>query len=288
MSNQAKIRTPTPIALVENVMHLVSLPKIYLSLQKVLDDPKHSRDDVAEIIGYDPSLSVRILRIANSAYYGFPSKIDSISAAVNIIGEMDLRNIVLASTVVKSMRVLSQVGINIDDFWLHSINCGLTARLIGKQVRDCDAEGLFLSGMLHDVGILILYREEPELAHVVEMQMEEHQQSRDIAEQDLLGFDHAEVGGLLIQAWGLSPKLKELIFYHHRPELAKEYHREAQILALANRLAHRDFELDSFIQQIDPESANIMRTIDLDKEALPDLIETAQAQSNEIQSIICG
>lgn len=288
MNNQAKIKTTTPAALVENVMHLVSLPEIYLSLQKVLDNPKHTRDDVAEIIGYDPSLSARILRIANSAYYGFPGKIDTISTAVNIIGEMDLRNIVLASTVVNSMRVLKQVGIDIDEFWLHSIHCGLTARLIGKQVRGCDAENLFLSGMLHDLGILILYREESELASVVAMHMEEHQQTRDHAEQDLLGFDHAELGGLLIEAWGLSSKLKELIYYHHRPQLASEYHREVLILSLANRFAHQDFELNQLFQEKDQEITDIMRTIGLDNNALPELIETAQTQSNEIQSIICG
>lgn len=201
---------------------------------------------------------------------------------------MDLRNIVLASTVVNSMRVLDTVGIDIDDFWLHSINCGLIVRLIGKKVGDCDAENLFLCGMIHDLGTLILYRQESELAAVVAMHMEENQQTRDRAEQDILGFDHAEVGGLLIHAWGLSPKLKELIYYHHRPELAKNHHREAQVLALANRLANRKFEIEAFINQTDSECAEIMRAIGLSKEALPELIETAQIQSNEIQSIICN
>lgn len=288
MTNPVKIKTTTPGALVENVMHLVSLPEIYLRLQKVLDDPHHTREHVAEIIGYDPSLSARILRIANSAYYAFPSAIDNISTAVNIIGEMDLRNIVLASTLVNSMRVLGQVGIDIDEFWLHSIFCGLSARLIGKQVRGCDAEHLFLCGMLHDLGLLILYRGESELANVVAMQMQEQQQARDRAEQEILGFDHAEIGGLLIQAWGLSPKLKELIYYHHRPELASEYRRESQILCLANQFAQTGFELDQFIHQTDLPGAELMQAISLDKNSLPELIETAQAQSSEIQSIICG
>ncbi len=115
------VREPTPRALVENVLQLISLPEIYLRLQQTIDNPAHSREQVAEIIAYDPSLSARVLRIANSSYYSFPSKIDSVASAVGIIGELDLRNLVLATTVVGSMNALKYKGVNVDDFWLHSL-----------------------------------------------------------------------------------------------------------------------------------------------------------------------
>ena len=94
---------PTPESLIENVLHLVSSPEIYLRLQQVLDDPNDIRQQVADVVAYDPSLSTRVLCIANSSYYGFPNKVDSISTAVNIIGEIELRDIVLATTVVSTM-----------------------------------------------------------------------------------------------------------------------------------------------------------------------------------------
>ncbi len=99
-------RVTTPQALVDNVLQLISLPELYLRLQQTIDDPDHTREQVAEIIAYDPSLSARVLRIANSSYYSFPREIETVAAAVGIIGELDLRNLVLATSVVGSMNKL--------------------------------------------------------------------------------------------------------------------------------------------------------------------------------------
>lgn len=288
MNSPPKLKLPTPEALIENVLHLVSLPEIYLRLQQALDNPNHTRQQLADVVAYDPSLSARVLRIANSSYYGFPSKIESISAAVNIIGEIELRNIVLATTVVNTMSKLEQGGLDINQFWLHSLNCGVIARLIGKLVGGCNADNLFLCGMLHDLGILILYRQEIELANSVARQMQDRQQSRDQAEQSLLGFDHAGLGGLLAQAWGLTPVLQEVIKCHHQPDLANEYLRESQILCLANLFAQPEFEISHFMTEVSQESRGLAETLGIDKNIVPELIENAQQQSDEIQSIICG
>lgn len=288
MNSPPRLKTSTPEMLVENVLHLVSLPEIYLRLQQVLDDPHHTRMQVAEVVAYDPSLSARVLRIANSSYYGFPNEVDSISTAVNIIGEIELRNIVLATTVVNTMSKLEQNGLDINQFWLHSVLCGVTARLIAREVGGCNPENLFLCGMLHDLGILILYRQEKELANSVAWQMHDCQQSRHQAEQVLLGFDHARLGGLLAQAWGLTPLLQEVINCHHQPTMAVEYLREAQILCLANLFAQPQFEIDNFMAVADQETRKLAETLAMDFYQVPQLIENARLQSSEIQSIICG
>jgi HD-like signal output (HDOD) protein len=140
------VRVETPQALVENVLQLISLPEIYLRLQQTIDNPEHSREQIAEIIAYDPALSARVLRIANSSYYAFAREIETVSSAVGIIGELDLRNLVLATTVVGSMSALKYRGINIDEFWLHSLRCGITARLIAKTIGESEPEILFLAG----------------------------------------------------------------------------------------------------------------------------------------------
>lgn len=275
----------TPRALVENVLQLISLPEIYLRLQKTIDDPEHSREQVAEIIAYDPSLSARVLRIANSSYYAFPREIETVASAVGVIGELDLRNLVLATTVVNSMSALRYQGINIDAFWLHSLRCGIIARLIAKSIGGSNSEVLFLAGILHDLGILVIYQQDAALAAAVKRQVDEQHQLRDQAERELIGFDHAEVGALLIDAWGLSPALVELTRCHHQYQLAQADQRSTMILALANLLTNGD-QLSA--GETDIRHEYLIEQLELDKNTLAEIFETGEQQAEEVKSIILG
>ena len=114
-------------------------------LQETIDDPLHTRQQLANIIACDPTLAAGILRIANSSYYGFPTTIDSVEAATSIVGEVDLRNLLLATSVVYSMSSLTYKGVNLNVFWLHSLHCGIYPRLITKNLGGGDAEILLLA-----------------------------------------------------------------------------------------------------------------------------------------------
>jgi HD-like signal output (HDOD) protein len=278
-------RVETPQALVENVLQLISLPEIYLRLQQTIDDPEHSREQVAEIIAYDPSLSARVLRIANSSYYGFAREIETVSSAVGVIGELDLRNLVLATTVVGSMSALKNRGINIDEFWLHSLRCGITARLISKMIGGSNPEILFLAGMLHDIGILVIYQQDEVLADAVNRQIEEQHQLRDQAERELMGFDHAEVGALLIEAWGLSQALGELTRCHHQYQLAQTNQQATMILALANLLTTGDIAQAG---EVDIRHEFLIGQLELDENNLAEIVETCAQQCAEVKSIVLG
>ena len=275
----------TPQALVENVLQLISLPEIYLRLQQTIDDPEHSREQVADIIAYDPSLSARVLRIANSSYYAFSREIESVASAVGIIGELDLRNLVLATTVVNAMSGLRHQGINIDAFWLHSLRCGIIARLIAKSTGGTNAEVLFLAGILHDLGILVIYQQDAALADAVKRQIEEQHQLRDQAEREVMGFDHAEVGALLIEAWGLSPALAELTRCHHQYQLAQGDQRSAMILSLANLLTNGD---QASAGETDIRHEHLIEQLELDKNNLVEIVETGEQQCEEVKRIILG
>ena len=283
MDNGAGITTAQ--SLVENVLQLISLPEAYLRLQQVIDDPDHTREQVAEILAYDPSLSARVLRIANSSYYGFPREIETVASAVGIIGELDLRNLVLAASVAGSMNTLSYSGVNIDDFWLHSLRCGITARLIAKTVGGFNSEILFLAGILHDLGILVIYQHDAALAAAISRQIDEQHQLRDQAEREVLGFDHAEVGALLLEAWGLSAELAELVGCHHQYQLAQENKTATLMLALANQMAQLGTvpDIDS-----DPRLAVMVEQLEISPDTLNGIIQDSAQQCDEVRNIILG
>ena len=281
MDNSVPVTTPQ--ALVSNVLQLISLPEIYLRLQQTIDDPVHTREQVAEIIAYDSALSARVLRIANSSYYSFSQNIDSVGSAVAIIGELDLRNLVLATSVIGSASKLDCVTVDINEFWLHSLRCGSIARLIAASIGGCDAEILFLAGILHDLGILVMYQQDASLGGAVNHQIDKHHQLRDQAERELLGFDHAEVGYLLAKDWGLSEELCELVHYHHQYQLSRKYTRGSQILALANGLADHDSDRDL---HSDIRYSSMIEQFGISPDKLAEIVESAAQQCAEIRSII--
>ncbi|MEM7564380.1 MAG: HDOD domain-containing protein [Pseudomonadota bacterium] len=283
MENAARVSTPQ--SLVDNVLQLISLPEIYLRLQQTIDDPLHTRPQVAAVVAYDPALSARVLRIANSSYYGFPRNIDTVESAVGIIGELDLRNLVLATTVIGSMNNLEYAGVDIDEFWLHSLRAGITARLIAALVGGCDKEIMFLAGILHDLGILVMYQQDSSLAAAINRQINKQHQLRDQAERELLGFDHAEVGSLLIRAWGLSEDLCQLTLCHHQYQMATEQARGSQVLSLANQLAEHDPGLEV---HDDIRYAALMESLSVSAKSLTEVVEMAAQQCDEIRSIILG
>jgi len=279
------VKVATPRAMVENVLQLISLPEIYLRLQNTIDDPLHSRKQIADVITYDPALSARVLRIANSSYYSFPREIETVVSAVGVIGELDLRNLVLATAVVGSMSSLNYKGIDIDAFWLHSLRCAISARLIAKSVNAQNPEILFLAGMLHDLGILVIYQQNPTLAGSIARRMEEKHQLRDQAERELLGFDHAEVGALLIEAWSLSAELAELTRCHHQYQLAQDSKPATLILAFANLLADADTALSG---ASDIRLEAMMGDLGIDQDGLAEIIESGEQQCQEVKTIILG
>jgi len=283
MDNGARLATPQ--ALVENVLQLICLPEIYLRLQQIIDDPLHTREQVAEIIAYDPSLSARVLRIANSSYYSFPREIETVASAVGIIGELDLRNLVLATSVVGSMNALNYKAVNIDEFWLHSLRCGINARLIARSLGGVNPEVMFLAGILHDLGILVIYQHDTALAAAVSRHIDEKHQLRDQAEREVLGFDHAEVGGLLIEAWGLPQELSELTRCHHQYQLAQHNKQAALMLALANLLANpeTDREIES-----DPRLSAIIEQLEISHGAIAHIMDISEQQCTEVKNIILG
>jgi len=217
---------------------IFSLPKIYFELQEALNDPDKTFQDLGEIISFDPALSARLLKIVNSPFYGFPSKIETISHAISIIGMDQLTDLALATLIIYQFRGIPNSLFNMEKFWRHSMACGVVARSIAEFRSEKNVERFYLAGILHDIGRLVIFKKEPALARDAFYRSREQKENIYLSERELMGFDHADVGRELLKAWKLPPRLVEAVGCHHQPQTAKEFPVDAAIIHTADYIVH--------------------------------------------------
>ncbi|MDH5472494.1 MAG: HDOD domain-containing protein [Gammaproteobacteria bacterium] len=283
--------TRKPEDLVKGVIKLISLPEIFIRVNQVMEDPNHNAKQLGDVISHDPSLTARILRIVNSSYYALVVKIEIVSRAISIIGEDDLRNLVLATSAVDSFKRIPNELVDIDLFWRHSVHTGIIARLISKQCNILHGERLFVAGLLHDIGKLILYFEEPDLSQKVLLRAAESDGVTYRAEKEIIGFTHADVGAALIKAWQLSDTLNDTISFHHEPLLAKKHPLETAIVHIANCIVNAlepGMEVDEYLLDDYPEfEPETLKITGFKLNKLPQIMDKAWEQAAEVLDIIC-
>ncbi len=284
-------RANTAEELVEGVVNLITLPDIYIRVNQVLEDPDHNAQQLGEVISYDPALTTRILRIVNSAYYSLAVKIELVSRAVSVLGENDIRNLILATSAVETFKCLPNQLLDIDLFWRHSVYTGIVSRLLSQHCNILHRERLFIAGMLHDIGKLVLYYKEPELSQEVLLQAAENSGALYQAEADVIGFTHADVGGALVGSWKLADTLKDVITYHHTPLKARQYPLETAIVHIANCVVNAitpDTIVDEhLLEGMDDFETATLTITGLDLNILPDVMEQAREQAIEVMDIVC-
>lgn len=273
--------------LVKDISGLVTLPEVYLHINRVVEDPNCTTADIAKAVSKDPSFTVRLLKIANSALYSFPSSIDSVTKAVSIIGTSQIRNLALSMSAVRSFAGLPNALVSMENFWRHSLLCALVARHLAKAARRCDPDALFTAGLLHDIGELVLFNRLPEQSREALLLVLDDLDELPVyeAERQLMGLDHADVGGELARQWQLPPLLEECIAYHHDIEKAKRYPRETALVHIAN-IAAQMAELDSLNpDDVPPINPLAWEITGLDESSIEPAVREAQAEVAEIEKL---
>ncbi|MEJ2344622.1 MAG: HDOD domain-containing protein [Gammaproteobacteria bacterium] len=224
--------------LVAGAVELASPPEIYLRLTELLDDPAHTALGLADVLEKDPGMSARLLRLVNSAFYGFPSQIDSVRRAVTIVGMRELRDLVLATAVLDMFSGLPNELVNMQTFWENSLRCAVVAKLVAEaQESQQQVESLFVCGLLHEIGHLVMYSKLPELAREAWLRHRYGAVELHKAEQQVFGFDYAAVGGALMRGWRMPLVLQETVEFHLEPERARDYGPQVNWVRLARRVA---------------------------------------------------
>jgi HD-like signal output (HDOD) protein len=204
-----------PEALVTGDPSLASFPDIYFRLQEAIADPRASAGRIAGIIGNDPGLSATLLRLANSPLYGLSRPIDSLARGVMLIGAGELAQLALGVAVADRFRDIPSCCLTMRQIWEHAVGCGVLARVLAAHVGGVSQERLFVAGLLHDLGRLVLLRRLPvHMARAMAMAREARLPVA-AAERELLGFDHAAVGRVLLAQWRLPRELADAVGGHH-------------------------------------------------------------------------
>jgi putative nucleotidyltransferase with HDIG domain len=216
---------------------LPEAPTIISELNKVIADPLATSNDVAQIVTKSPSLTATLLKIVNSAYYGFPSKIDCISRAVTIIGTKEISGLALGICVMQAFKDIPTHILDMNAFIRHSLSCGMIARILGALNNIPQTEQLFVSGLLHDIGKLIVYKYFPDHAITCFCLSESCGTSVFQAEKKIIGLNHTKIAKNILREWNLPNDLTDNIVYHHMPRNADDPIK-AGVVHIADILSH--------------------------------------------------
>ena len=233
----------TAYELVAKVKNLPPISQAALQLVNLLDEPAVSNEDVVQVLKYDNVLTAKLLRACNSPYFGLEEPVSSVDQAVLILGHHQILHIVLTLAFGGAMTVpLAGYAAETNDLWRHSLTAATSAEyLIVTNGIDfnVDSHVAFTVGLLHDIGKLVLGQVlTPENQTNIRALIADKKNSRWEAEKLVLGTDHAEVGGALLQAWNLPEEIIEAVANHHHP-IVDPNPKLSSVSHLANYLAHR-------------------------------------------------
>ena len=216
---------------------LPEVPSVVFELNEIISDPLSSSADIARLVNQSPSLAALLLKIVNSAFYGFRSKVDSISRAVVMIGSKEISNLALGITIMEAFKDIPRQVMDVTSFMEHSLGCGIVARILAAYANITATEQLFVSGLLHDIGRLVVCRYFPQIMGSILANARHANMSVMLSERTLAGKPHTQIGKALIKKWKLPYSLENNVLYHHNPS-ASPNPEAATVVQMADIIMH--------------------------------------------------
>ena len=242
----------------------ISMPEIYRDIRLLIEQQDSDINAFVELIENDSALSVRLLRIANSPYFGYPKRAADLYQAVSLIGIMQLHDLVLNSLSFRTLASLPQQIINLEAFWRYSIECGIAARTLAQFAQIIPINPFFTLGLLHEIGHAVMFVKEPERSlQAIDQAKSAQKDAITQIEREVFGFDYTQAGCVLMKLWHLPEMYQQVTAYHLNPDRANSTHQQAvNIIHLAhmlcqNRSSEYKQELIDRVKQTDPQLAKL-------------------------------
>jgi HD-like signal output (HDOD) protein len=261
MSTATAVRPQkSPIEVVRSVSAIATLPEVTNKIIATVEDPKSSAGQLNRIVSHDPALVTRILKVVNSAFYGLSGQVGSIERAIVLLGLNAVKNIAVAASLGQLFRG-AKLGkqFSAKDIWVHCLAVGVTARDLAVRMKQPIGDEAFLSGMIHDIGIMISLQTSPEqLRLVCDHATADPTINFCALEKATIGYDHQELGMALAEHWRFPRPCQVAAGYHHRPaELDDANKMLVNVLYVADTLcchSTHGFNLTARNQTLEPEN----------------------------------
>jgi len=261
--------------IIGNIKNLPTPPIVFEQIQKVINDPDTSSADVAGILSEDPAMSIKVLKLTNSAFYGLSREIDSVRHAVTIIGLEAVKNLVLSASVMSMFKADEKNREFHEDYWRHSLATAVASKMLAKEIKanqTFNPDPAFTSGLIHDIGKMIIcgfMREEHQKIQAI-VKESPNTSIREI-ETSILGFDHAILGKQLALQWKLPDRMADTIGYHNRPAEENSSDNYAMLVNLGDCLSHMTFPSEKLGSARIKASAEALSFFNLEMEKLLEL-----------------
>jgi len=276
-------------ALIEGVRELPTPPLVFRQIVRVVDDPDTSAYEAAAIIAEDPAMSARLLRITNSAFYGLSGTVNSVKQAVVIIGLNSVKSLVVSTSVIDMFKTDGQGREFEDLFWRHSLATAFGSRLLMRTLRPADFDAIevaFTTGILHDIGKMVMYLKSAELCRRIHSSAVSSDQEAE-AELEAFGCTHAAVGEKLTESWNLPRELSLAIAHHHAPqEQGEGACHLTDVLHVADTLAYHllaDGAREFSAPRLDP---GVLERSGLKLEAVGDYLEMLKSEYLQAETFL--
>jgi putative nucleotidyltransferase with HDIG domain len=234
--------------ILKRIRDIPSLPEVVNRILEVIGRPNTPASEIARLVSYDPGLTSKVLRMVNSAAYGFQRQISSIQHGIMILGFNNVRGLVLSASIFKLFEGHAHPGgLNHKKFWEHSLGTAVAARVLAKELRIPDADDIFSAAMLHDIGKVVMdvyFTEDYQTVLNTARQrgILPHGTDFYVLEQAVMGVTHTNIGNFLATKWKLPVNITEVILHHHQPQRAKNCQNLVHLVALANEMAVLEYE----------------------------------------------
>jgi putative nucleotidyltransferase with HDIG domain len=251
---------------IEELKNLPTLPGVIQKISLMVESQNTSAEEVGKIISKDQILSAKVLRLINSAFYGFPGRISSITHGLVLLGFSVVKGLVLSTSIFDIM-----ISKGMADLWKHSVGCATAAGIIARKLNQPEPEEVSTAALLHDFGKVVLKLELPEEAAAAERLVQEKNISIYEAEDEVFEFTHAAVGSWLCEKWNLPKTLSDPITYHHQPSLSRFAPRQTAMVHLSDILIKAKgfgFGGDMLVPQIDRTAWESLKILPKDLEEI--------------------
>jgi len=274
--------------LIDDTEHLVSFPRVVMSLLQTLNDEYADMHDIAALIKQDPALTSELIKLCNSPmYYSAGQPVYSVEEAIKIIGTEQVSSLCLALCACDATSALGNDVIELKDYWYHCLLTACISSVLAEGISTISRGAAFTGGLLHDIGQLPLFYQYPKQSMEVLNVCQIHVEPRIIdAEKQIFGFTHEEVGRRLALKWNFPPQLGLCLSKHHSGDLNIETDQLAMLIHVANILSESLETQEDPAMYLDLINPSALEFVLSDLDTLPELFEKASSYFDDVQSSI--